>query len=129
MDFEYEWSRVYKYYIGSSTSSCYTAALKLMNEYYETTYGNLSSVTSSKDWVLVTGLRNKNNPNTYMYAVENVYNNFANNIIQTAKLTFTKTYSYAIVYEAGTVRYVNMNSKTLSLKLSAGKAAFVIPVE
>lgn len=127
MDFDYEWSNLYRYALSYNKSTMYSAGKAIMGQYYDSTYGDLSSVTTSKDWTLVTGLKNQNNPNQYMYAVENVYNSFSSDVLQTVKLTFTKSFAYAIVYENGVRRIVNMNSKTLSLKLSAGHTAFVIP--
>ena len=97
------------------------------SSYYSSSssYGELSNVSISKDWTLVTGLKCPSD-NKKMYMIQNVYNNFDNELLQTVTLTFNSTYQYAVIYESGLPRVVNMNSKKLELKLSSGRAAFVM---
>ena len=122
--FDYEWSRLYR----RSTYSSSTVYTNMMNSSYyssSSSYGQLTSVSTSKDYTLATGLQNPND-NKFMYMVQNVYNNFANKLLQTVTLTFNTTYEYAVVYESGLPRVITMNSNQLQLKLSSGRAAFVM---
>ena len=122
--FDYKWMRLYKrstyntakVYTNAQNASCYPSS---------STYGELSSVTTSRDWTLVTGMQCPTD-NKYMYMVQNAYNSFSNELLQTITVTFNKSYSYAVVYESGLPRVVNMNSSSLQLKLSAGRAAFIM---
>lgn len=118
--FDYKWNHLYRKTI-YSTANVYSNVYTLSNS----SYGELSSVSTSKDWTFVTGLESKTDSKK-MYMVQNVYNNFDNELLQTVTLTFNATYQYAVIYESGLPRVVNMNSKTLELKLSAGRAAFVM---
>ena len=122
--FDYKWARLYRK-SSYSTSTCYT---NMMNSSYyssSSSYGQLSGVTTSRDYTLATGLQNSSD-NKYMYMVQNVYNNFSNKLLQTITLTFNQSYQYAVIYESGLPRVVTMNSTTLQLKLSSGRAAFVM---
>ena len=123
-NFDYQWSHLYRQAI-YSTASVYNNMRN--SSYYPSasTYGELTSVSTSKDWTLVTGLQSKTD-NKKMYMVQNVYNNFNNNLLQTITMTFNTTYQYAVVYESGLPRVVTLNNNSFEFKLSSGRAAFVM---
>ena len=127
-NFDFDWLRLYSY------SSVFTKPNKAKiytnltgSGYYSSSssYGEISSVSTSKDWTFVTGLVSKP-VSKKMYMIQNVYNEFDKELLQTVTITFDKSYTYAVIYEAGLPRVVNLGSKKLELKLSVGKAAFVM---
>ena len=127
-NFDFDWLRLYSY------SSLFTKPNKAKiytnltgSGYYSSSssYGEISSVSTSKDWTFVTGLVSKTDSKK-MYMIQNVYNNFDSELLQTVTVTFDKSYTYAVIDEAGLPRVVNLNSKKLEIKLSVGKAAFVM---
>lgn len=122
--FDYEWVHLYRK-ATYNTATIYTQATSSASYTSSSTYGELSSVTTSKDWTMVTGLRNSDD-GKYMYMVQNVYNSFDANLLQTVTLTFKENYEYAVIYEAGLPRIVNMNATTLQVNLSAGHATYVM---
>lgn len=97
------------------------------SSYYSSSssYGELSGVSTNKDWTLATGLKNPSD-GKYMYMVQNIYNNFDNETLQKVTLTFNQNYEYAVIYEAGLPRVVTMNAKKLELQLSAGHASYIM---
>ena len=123
--FTYEWVHLYKYTWSSSSAGLYSQATS--SSYYSSSssYGELSGVSTNKDWTLATGLKNPSD-GKYMYMVQNIYNNFDNEALQKVTLTFNQNYEYAVIYEAGLPRVVTMNAKKLELQLSAGHAAYIM---
>ena len=123
--FDYQWCHLYKYSSGYNSSTIYTNFTG--SSYYSTssTYGELTSVTTTADWTLATGLKNSDD-GKYMYMVQNVYNNMDKNKIQTIRVNFNKTCQYAVIYESGLPRVVTMNSSQIEIKLSTGKAAYIL---
>ena len=57
--------------------------------------------------------------------IQNLYNSFSSELLQECTLEFSNTKSYAVIYESGLPRVVNMNSNKLTVKLSSGRAAYV----
>ena len=122
--FDYKWLHLYRAY-SYSTATIYTNVANSVYYSNTTSYAELQSVSTSTEWTLVTALQNSSG-SRYMYMVQNVYNNFDNKRLQTITLTFTSSHEYAVVYESGLPRVVIMNSSSLQLKLSEGRAAFVM---
>jgi len=137
-DFE-SWAK----FISSGTKSAsryYTYAQTLMGSSYynyDSYYSTIKSaeITSGSDYAFLTALKN-NSTNDVMYMVQNAYNHFGtSDMLQTIKLRFKQKYTYAYVFENGLARIVNLTDndfgliirRDISLTLSAGHAAFIIP--
>ena len=123
--FDYEWMHLYKYNLSYNSAKIYSKTTSSASYPSSSTYGELTNVSTTRDWVLATGLRNKTD-NKYMYMVQNVYNSFSAELLQTITMTFNQNYEYAVIYESGLPRVVSMGAKTLQIKLSAGRAAYVM---
>lgn len=132
--FTYDWSRLYRaktYTDAWFYSSVLDSSFK---SYYSTSasYGHISSVSVDSEQAIVTGLIDR--AGRYMYMIQNGHNHPTNNIVQTVTITANAVYSYALVYEAGTPRIMTLGStgisswkkSTLTLKLSSGRAAYVM---
>jgi len=122
----------------TSISRYFTYANKVMTNWsYSSSYGDIRSisVTSGSDYALITALKNKDDNNLKMYMLQNSYNHFGTDeMLQSIELVFKEKYTYAIVYECGLPRVVNLRNddslitkRTLAIKLSAGHAVFAIP--
>ena len=84
--------------------------------------GALTAVSADKEYVLLTTLNDGTND---MYMVQNAVDP-QYDVVQTVTMTFTGK-TYAVVYENGFKRIVNLNNDgTLTLKLSEGNAAYVM---
>ncbi|MCQ2742482.1 MAG: hypothetical protein MJ239_04205 [Bacilli bacterium] len=136
--FDYKWCHLYKgsnaadawFYNGACDNSTFADIYPSSS-----TYGNVSKYTVDKSWGLITGLAESNGAKMYM--IQNLHNEFGASIIQNHTITFdSNSYSYAVIFEAGLPRVVNLKSndatfswnkrKILSLTLSSGHAAFVM---
>jgi len=121
-----------------SKSRYYSEGQSLMESYsYSSYYSTIKSIeiSSGTDWALFTALKNASTGNV-MYMMQNAYNKFGtSDMFQILKVTFNQKYTYAFVYENGSARVVNLSKddigtiikRSISLKLSAGHAAYVIP--
>lgn len=136
--FDFDW--VYAYH-GSNESQAWAyggitgSNLKNVITMPSETYGQITAHTVDSDWGLITGLVNSSG--TKMYMVQNIHNNFDNQLLQTHTIKFdTKDYNYAVVWENGQARVVKLGTtnetlsykrkNTLTLKLSSGHAAYFI---
>ena len=134
--FDYEWCNLFNFTpswiestfqgkVKPNTAYVYEY-MRSMSSYSSTkTYGEFSSLTVNQDWVLISGLKAKADGKK-MFMIQNVYNNFENELLQNITVTLNGTYNYAVIYESGLPRVVTLNSKTLNLQLSSGRAAFVL---
>lgn len=124
-NFEYEWSRLYKYLLNYNSSLMYKNFSG--SKYYSSSssYGEISSISTSKDWTLATGLVSKTDSKK-MYMIQNVYNNFDSKLLQTVTVNFNTTYTYAVIFESGLPRVINLNAKKIQIKLSVGRAVFML---
>lgn len=130
--FEFEW-----FYIDrKNTSSINPAAYSYLysNKPYTTaSYHQLQAWTVDKSWISLTGLYNSE-ANQYMYTVQNIHKNASQgSVTQSITLDFSGEVSYFAVYEGGSVRIVypttNNSYKRLTISLSSGHTAFVVPYQ
>lgn len=84
--------------------------------------GNLSSYSIDGEYSMLTWLLDSHNISMYM--TENCTDPQFK-FLQTTTMKF-KSGSYAAIYENGALRYVNLNSGELKVKLSSGNAVFII---
>lgn len=88
----------------------------------DTFEGEISSMTVDKEYCLTSTLKDKDG--NYMYMIQNCCDP-KYNTLQTDTITF-KSGTYVAIYENSTKRIVKLNSNKLTLKLSAGHAAFIM---
>lgn len=92
------------------------------------TFTKLTSVSINKECALVTELYDDENQN-YMYMVQNIVDpqNLGSGCYQTATLTFSSEYDYALIYENGISRTEKLKDGQLIVKHNPGEASYIIP--
>lgn len=123
-NFQYQTSRMYKKQV-----SGYGDALEYID--YGKDMGNfkvLRSVETDQSSAVVTELYDAKKKN-YMYMIQNVVDSQwrTADTYQTATLTFTDKYDYAVIWVNGETKEVALKDHQLVVENPAGQATFIIP--
>ncbi len=105
-----------------------TELLKYDNSYE---FNLVKNVAIDNDVVFMTELKDESN-DLYMYMVQNVIdpsNGDAGNTDETVSVTFDASYTWVAELKDGRLNYVKLNNGVYTKTLSAGHAAFIIPLK